>query len=236
MASTTDKGQIIALFTPSMKLAELIDCNHNLLSVLSRLDVSLGFGEHSIEQACRIHGVNVDSFLIICNMYNFEGYIPSQTVLDMADVMDIVKYLHNSHLDYVQSLRSLQSLLEQMMEPCSASQKKMIEKFYNGYRDEVRIHFGYEEDIVLPYVKSLVEGKSGDGYSIEAFEEKHGDIEEKLGDLKNLVMKYLPETCDQVLRYDVLHQIYHLEKDLTKHTLIEDNVLTPMVMHIESLR
>ena len=46
-------------------------------------------------------------------------------------------------------------------------------------------------------------------------------------------MKYLPDTCDTVLRNEVLYRIYRLEEDLTKHTLIEDNVLIPVVNKME---
>ena len=46
-------------------------------------------------------------------------------------------------------------------------------------------------------------------------------------------MKYLPETCDTVLRNEVLYRIYRLEEDLLKHTAIEDNVLIPIVNRME---
>ncbi len=226
---------MVMVISPNMKLADLIDINHNLLAVLSRLEVSLGFGEHTIDEACKLHNVNTEAFLLICNVYNFEGYVPSQALLDRADVRDIMKYLHNSHLDYTNtSLRDLESLITKMLVNCPEAQKKLVEKFFDGYQNEVKNHFDYEENTVLPYVKALLEGNRQEGYSIETFEENHGNIEEKLCDLKNIVMKYLPESCDQVLRYEVLHQIYHLEKDLTRHTLIEDNVLIPIVARMEA--
>ena len=226
---------MVMVISPNMKLADLIDINHNLLAVLSRLEVSLGFGEHTIDEACKLHGVNTEAFLLICNVYNFEGYVPSQALLDRADVRDIMKYLHNSHLDYTNtSLRDLESLITKMLVNCPEAQKKLVEKFFDGYQTEVKNHFDYEENTVLPYVKALLGGNRQEGYSIETFEENHGNIEEKLCDLKNIVMKYLPESCDQVLRYEVLHQIYHLEKDLTRHTLIEDNVLIPIVARMEA--
>lgn len=225
------------VINPNMKLADLIDINHNLLAVLSRLDVSLGFGEHTIEQACKLHNVNTEAFLLICNVYTFEDYVPAQSLLDSADVRDIMKYLHNSHVDYTTcSLRQLESLTSKMLEGCPDAQKRMMEKFVDDYQREVRNHFDYEENVVLPYVDDLLRGDGRTGYSIETFEENHGNIEEKLCDLKNLVMKYLPQSCDQALRYDVLHQIYHLEKDLARHTLIENNVLIPMVARMEQRR
>ena len=72
-----------------------------------------------------------------------------------------------------------------------------------------------------------------DGYSMEQFEENHSNIDEKLNDLKNIVMKYLPSVCDTVLRNSVLYHIFFLEDDLDRHTMIENNVLVPMVNRLE---
>ena len=38
-----------AVFSPSMKLADLVNMNYHLLGVLSRLGMSLGFGEITVE-------------------------------------------------------------------------------------------------------------------------------------------------------------------------------------------
>ena len=53
-------------------------------------------------------------------------------------------------------------------------------------------------------------------------------MDEKLNDLKSIVMKYMPETCDDNLIQNVLSGLYTLENDLSKHTYIEDELLVPM--------
>ena len=180
------------MITPSMKLADLIELNYRLLDVMSRLGVGLGFGEHTIADACRNCGISESSFLLICNEYACNGYVPSGELLASASVADIMKYLHNSHIHYMDS-----------------------------EMETLRLSF--------PYVEALLAGKSGNGYSIAQFEENHSNIDEKLNDLKNIVMKYLPDVCDPLLRNRVLYHIFCLEEDLHHHTLIEDNVLVPMV-------
>ena len=59
-------------------------------------------------------------------------------------------------------------------------------------------------------------------------------MEEKLEDLKNLVMKYLPPVCDQQDTYKALFYIFSLEEDLEKHTVVEDEILVPIVNRLES--
>lgn len=229
---TTEIERVV--FSEQMKLADLIDVNFKLLNVLSRLGISLGFGENTIKEVCERQGINLNSFLLICNIYTYDSYMPSADLLAGADPATIVDYLHNSHAFYLgKEFVGLENNLSAMVEPCDELQKKIVAKFFSDYRTQVERHFEYEEDVVFPYVQSLIEGGRHESYSIEQFEENHSNIDETLNDLKNIVLKYLPETCDTVLRNEVLYRIYRLEEDLLKHTLIEDNVLIPMVNKME---
>lgn len=224
------------LFSESMKLADLIGMNWKLLNVLSRLEIGLGFGENTISEVCARQGINLNSFLLICNVYTYEDYVPSAELLKGADTVTIVEYLHNSHSFYLdKEFVSLEKNLNDMVEPCDASQKRVVAKFFADYKAQVENHFAYEESVVFPYVRSLAEGKVHEGYSIEQFEENHSNIDDALNDLKNIVMKYLPDTCDTVMRNEVLYRIFRLEEDLTRHTLVEESVLIPLVNRAEGM-
>lgn len=222
------------IFSASMKLADLIDLNWKLINVLSRLEISLGFGENTISEVCQKQGINLESFLLICNVYTYDDYVPSADLLSGADPITIVDYLHNSHAFYLdKEFVGLENNLNTLVQPCDTTQKKIVAKFISDYKSQVEKHFAYEEKVVFPYVRSLVEGGSSRAYSIEQFEENHSNIDETLHDLKNIVMKYLPSVCDTMLRNEVLYRLYRLGEDLEKHTLIEDTVLIPIVNKIE---
>lgn len=217
-----------------MKLADLIELNWKLINVLSRLGISLGFGENTISEVCQRQCINLESFLLISNVYTYDDYVPSAELLSGADPETIVEYLHNSHSFYLdKEFAGLEKSLRNLVQPCDDNQKKIVAKFFSGYKSQVEKHFAYEESVVFPYVRSLVDGSSQQAYSIEQFEENHSNIDETLHDLKNIVMKYLPSICDTVLRNEVLYKIYSLEEDLEKHTIIEDSVLIPVVNKME---
>ncbi len=229
---TTEIQRIV--FSESMKLADLIDVNFKLLNVLSRMGISLGFGENTIMEVCERQGIDLKSFLLICNLYTYDGYMPSAELMSGADPTTIVDYLHNSHSFYMQKeFAGLEEELKAMVEPCDATQKKIVARFFADYKAQVKNHFDYEEEVVFPYIRALMSGQRHQSYSIDQFEDNHSNIDETLNDLKNIVMKYLPDTCDTVLRNQVLYRIYRLGEDLLKHTLIEDNVLIPMINKIE---
>ena len=234
-----------------MKMADLIGADYRLLTVIYRLGIKLGFGEKTVEETCRESGVNCDTFLLIANVYATEGYVPTTEMMTAASAIDLVRYLHASHSYYldheIQDLsRIFEDLLrpcifEDLLRPCTPMQRDVIMRFFDGYREEVENHFAYEEDIVFPYVRSVAGGQRVEGYSMETFEENHNNIDEKLNDLRNIVMKYLPPICDTVTAIKALSRLCTLalsrlctlEADLEKHTLIENSILIPMVNRLE---
>lgn len=229
-----DTQHRIELFNKEMKVYDIIDLNFNLLLVLQRIGIDLKYVNLSIEDACRNCGIDPGTFVLICNVYTFNDYIPTSATLEASKLEDILKYLHNSHTSYTgNDLKVLAGSFNRLIEPCNEQQKQVITKFLTDYEEELRNHFAYEEDIVFPYVDSILRGdKSGD-YSIEKFSENHESIDEKIEDLKNIVMKYLPRECDNEMRIKVLISIYHLQDDLKRHTYVENNILIPMVSRLE---
>lgn len=218
----------------NMKMADLIGADYRLLTVIYRLGIKLGFGEKTVEETCRESGVNCDTFLLIANVYSTEGYVPTTEMMTAASAIDLVKYLHASHSYYLDhEIRDMDLLFESLLRPCTQMQRNVIMRFFEGYKEEIERHFAYEEDIVFPYVRSVADGHKVDGYSIETFEENHNNIDEKLNDLRNIVMKYLPPVCDTVTAIRALSRLCTLEADLETHTLIENSILIPMVNRLE---
>ena len=108
---------------------------------------------------------------------------------------------------------------------------KLLKRFYKEYQNEVKSHFEFEEEIVFPYITNLAQGVKSDSFTIETFEENHSNIEDKLSDLKSIIIKYLPGGVLQEERISVL---FRLSEDLEKHTLIEDKILAPYVELLEN--
>jgi regulator of cell morphogenesis and NO signaling len=86
---------------------------------------------------------------------------------------------------------------------------------------------------VFPYIESLLDGSSEAVYKISNFEDNHTNVEEKLNDLKNIIIKYLPGTYTSNIRMKVLNEIFKIESDLRKHTLVENRLLIPLVTKLE---
>ena len=215
-------------------MSALVEANYHLLAVFSRLGLDGAFGEMTVREMCNKNRLDPSTFLLICGVYSRKDFIPSEEMLRDGRIEDILRYLHKSHDYYINNaLVLIASSIENLISPCTSAQKQVIWKFFSDYKAELDKHFAYEEGEVIPYVQNLLLGKPSTVYSIDRFEENHSNIDEKLSDLKNLILKSLPEVCDDGLRVRLLNYIYALQNDLTCHTRIEDEVLVPMVRILE---
>ena len=225
------------LYTPKMKLADIISSNPSLVLILQRFRIELGFGEKSVAEVCRANGLSEQFFLLICNVYTNDRYLPSMEELQETDMSSLVPYLIASHSYYLdERIPHIERHLDRIAEACPQNHKEILQRFFHDYKTEVQNHFLYEEKTVFPYIEALRKGESGDGYSINQFEENHSNIEDKLNDLTNIFIKYLPGNIMPKERVSVLFDIFQLSGDLNKHSLIEEKILIPYVETIERSR
>ena len=225
------------IFSGNMKVSELADCNCRLLLVLSRLGISGSFGEKTVSELCSKAGLDTETVLLICRVYASAGYRPSAREVRRCRVEDVVRYVRQSHDFYLRNaIESIASSIERLIAPCQSAQQQVVRKFFSGYKDELLKHFAFEEKEVIPYVGGLLEGRRSQTFNIHYFEENHTNIDEKLSDLKNIVMKSLPHECDDTLRLNLLQDLYALQDDLRSHTCIEDHILVPMARMLEGAR
>ena len=68
----------------------------------------------------------------------------------------------------------------------------VIRRFFDEYAEEVNKHMQYEERVVFPYVKGLLRGERNDKYNISIFRKRHDQVEMKITELKNILIKYYP--------------------------------------------
>jgi regulator of cell morphogenesis and NO signaling len=215
---------------------DLVDVNYHLLPVINRFGITLGQKEASLEEICESKGVNLDFFLVILNTFHNKNYFPEDELKSFSPIL-IIDYLKKTH-DYYASyvLPKLEDLLAKLIESDTSNNKELllIRKFYLKYKNELIIHVKEEEELVFPYISSLVEkGKVNSVYSIHSFEEEHSNVEDKLNDLKSLIVKYLKPVYDNNICNEFLITLFRFEKDISNHNRIESNILIPQVQELE---
>ena len=223
------------LFSSDSRLSDLITAHPSLLSLLSRLGISLGFGDRSIADVCEESGVDTAFFLLICNVYTLNNYVPSTAAILGTDMTGLVPYLEKSHKYYVEKrLPHIECHLDAIAQKLNARIGRVFISFFKEYKEDVETHFMHEERDVFPHIRGLMAGNRDATYSIGEFIDTHSDIEGKLDDLLNIVFKYLPPQVDDDNVLDVVDDILRLSEDLKKHTFIEEKIMVPLVKHLEN--
>lgn len=214
-------------------MSGLVTDNYRVLLVMSRFRIGLGFGDKTIDEVCRENAVDTGTFLAIVNMTLDED---TTTVPDISDVSveSLLGYLHHSH-DYFLDFRLpgiRRDLVEVLDEPASDLSWAII-RYFDEYVAEVRKHMMYEEETVFPYVRALLNGEAPKNYNIDVFGTHHDQVEARLREFKNILVKYYPARSTNEIN-SVLFDIFNCENDLASHNAVEDCVFIPAVRKLES--
>ena len=225
-----------------MKISDVILNNPYLMLLLEHFGIDVPLQEKTVNDVCIENGIHTELFLTFANLYNGIRY-NSKRAFSHLETPTIVNYLKNSHAFYSKEIYpNILGIIKQMNSANNLKEMALVEKFFGEYFGEVTEHLNYENDIVFPYVIELYETVKDQKpanykteYSVAEYKDHHDDIKEKLNDLKNLLIKYLPQKDDQPIRRKLLFSLFELEYDLIIHSQIEDLILIPLVARMELL-
>lgn len=218
-------------FTATDTVVDLIESDYNIVPLLSRFSIPLGFGDKSIAEVCGEAGIDPDIFLFIVN-FTLTGHL---SLPDESYASGIVDFLLNSH-SYILTYKfpHIRANLLAALDAHHSDINPAIVQFFDDYVEHVRKHFAYEERNVFPYVRDLAAGRTiTTTYTIERFRIHHDRIAEKLSELKNIILRYYTTSVPNLM-YDVLVDLFTAEKDLKNHNDIENLILIPMTQKMEN--
>jgi regulator of cell morphogenesis and NO signaling len=220
-----------------MKLTELFFENPMLLLMMEHFDLDFVAHEKTVAQVCKENNISSDLFVSIANLYN--GFHQSAGFQYTGDDLPvIIGFLLNSHQYYKnEKYPEIRSLIDRLAKLNSAPEIKLVGKFFDEYFEEVTEHLDYEDQIAFPYFSGLINklknGTESSTFSADEYLDHHTDIETKLSELKNLLLRYISIKDDRTLRRQLLFSLFELEYDLIIHSVIEESILIPLVKEIE---
>lgn len=236
------------LFQPNNKLASVIHKDHSLLPVINRLGVRLGFGDKTIQNVCEESGIDLNFFIETINVFHHEAYFPEKKLLDFPIQM-VIDYLVQTHQYYKEFLIPENDRLIELFlssSPVENPDNQLVRKFYARFKEEFVIHINFEEKEMFPFILELNQVVENPGlrhqfrqkypsYSVSSFEKEHSNMDDKMDDLTNIIIKYLPPNYDQNWGNAFLANLFLFEKDMKNHSRIEDHILMPKVKQLEKL-
>ncbi len=209
------------VFTGRMKMADMMASNYDLILMLPRFGIALGFGDKTVKEVCRDNGVDENFFLTVCNIYTFDEFRPDDEELSRIDNRVVAEHLRASHRYYLEErLPHLQHHLDHITERVGQS-GEILRKYYADYCREVRDHVRREEKNLAAMMEGPAD-KVSDHYL-----KSHDNIKDKLSDLTQIIYKYLPGEHLNEEMMELVFDILQLSRDLEKHAMIEELLLVP---------
>ena len=221
------------LFSANAKLCDLITTNPALLHILDRCGIRFGFGEKTVKSVCEEYSVDVHFFLLICNIYTFDGYLPEEEQFNSINISALIEYLKLSHSHYlIKRVPHIEAHICRIASIMPAHVSSLLTEFFNQFKTVFSKHFTYEECTIFPHVQNILEGRR-DSVKYNASAAEHANIHNHLNDLVQIVVKYLPpsQTTDDMI--DVVVDLLELSVDIKHHQDIEDKILHPIVKQLE---
>lgn len=220
------------MYEPDDKLISIIKDNYNTLQSLGAFGINLGFGNKTVKEVCESQNVDTYTFLAVVN-FTINGYLNYEDAGRLS-VPTLMQYLKASHVYYLDfELPYIRRALVNALDE-KHSLARLILKLFDEYAHGIRKHMEYEEKTVFPYVDELVKGNVSSNYDIETFSKHHTQIDQKLSELKNIIIKYLPSDG---LRNNqltaALYEIYNCEQWLKEHADVEDEIFIPVIRRLE---
>ncbi len=222
------------IYEANDKMIDLIRDNYNILQGLGAFGISLGFGEKTVSEVCQEQKVDAFTFLTVVNLI-INGIRPTthNAQLSVPTLLQYLKASHQYYLDF--QLPFIRRELEESLVP-DESMTLLILRLYDEYAHSIVLHMRYEEKMLFPYVESLMRGERMEGYDVEMYSKHHGSTADKLLELKQIIIKYLP--ANGLLNNKLtatLYDIYNNEEWLHLHAQVEEEVFIPAIRQLEKM-
>lgn len=180
--------------------------------------------------------------------YLITGDIPSE-LISKSSLEDLLFYVEISHQFYLnkslpqisQSIRNLKNLIGN-----SHPSILILDHFFHQYYQHLVEHFELEDELVFPYVRTLVEVQNGefekldllrlcDRYILSSFHDNHTDTEIDIKKVRRAIMEFQPPSHGDSQYRVLLNQLKNFEEDLHFHAEVEEEILIPKALELEKV-
>ncbi len=130
------------LIQKNMKLADVIHHDHDLVTVINRFNIHMGFGDKTIKMLCAEKEINLEFFLTILNAYHDHQYFPKKQLQSFQASL-LVDYLNKSHKYYLEEkIPEIEVLINKLKdkEDLDLETFLLLKNFFSGYKQELISH------------------------------------------------------------------------------------------------
>lgn len=184
------------LFSDTTKLVDVLTTNYRLLDVFPCFGMGLGFGDRTVKQVCDEKGIPITIFLLVCNVYTFEDYIPDEQTIEQIQIPDLLDFSLASNKDYreVNRIKLFDRTIE-LTENCPEVFRNAVAEFRKQYEQILFAYFEYDEQVNFPYIRALARGEEPKNASMPIVMKNKEEVRVAFSDLQNLLIKHQGMFC-----------------------------------------
>ena len=221
------------MITENDKLSDVISHNIDLLPIVHRLGLSTNLGEKSISEVCN-HNTEETKFILgILNTYSYADYLPNPDDMELAPLIEFLTKTHEFHKQV--TILRLYGFIDQLKQ-LMPDEKLLIvvEKYLKQYIRKLLQHIEFEEREIFPLVEKMHNSNSlAPAPTLKKLFKQHTNVENEITDLKTIIIRHIPLNINMNLINDLLHTLYHFEKEQLDHARFEDKILIPKLFNLQ---
>jgi regulator of cell morphogenesis and NO signaling len=207
-------------------------------------------GSKSLIAACLQARIPVETVLQALEQGGGVKQTPGSTTPDLgsATLTDLIEHILTVHHAYVkQELPRISQLLHKVVSVHGKNRPELgqIQKAFQGMAEELNSHLLKEEHILFPYIVALESAVENDkpkpipafgtvGNPVHMMEMEHDSAGDALKEISKLSSNHTPPD-DACFSYRTLYTVLkEFETDLHQHIHLENNILFPRAIELES--
>ena len=211
-----------------------------------KIDYCCG-GNKPLSEACASAGVDVDAVMeMLTKVTQFEDAEPMD--FQNASLSQLVTHILDTHHVFTKSeLERLETLTGKVIAAHEGNHPELMDlgKLFKLLSDDLKPHMFKEEQVLFPYIQAMVNANENNqvrpfapfgtvNNPIRMMMREHDNAGQILRDMRALTSDYhVPD--DACISYKTLYQaLENLEKDLHQHIHLENNILFPKALKLET--
>ena len=232
---------VMIVITPEQKLADVILRDYNLIPVVNSFGIELGFGDKTIASICSKHQIDAVFFSVLLNVISSESYVLDKQI-NVLNTSQLLDYLRKTLANYkVSQINVIDIHIAQLIASSSGENEhlQLIENFFFQFKTEFN---QYESDVniqLYDVIESVYDGFFCKGMKptckfpdFELFREHFYQLNEKLSDMKSLLIKYLSGNFDRRIRNAIIYIISRFEEDMHNYMRLQYKLFKPMMQEV----
>lgn len=210
-----------------------------------KIDYCCG-GNRPLAEACSSAGINVDSVMEL--LAEAAQSTPDAFDFQNASLPELIAYILDTHHGFTKSeMARLQLLADKVLAAHGGNHPELVhlDELFTRLCDDLTPHMFREEQVLFPYILRLVEAAAHNrsvpfaafgtvNNPVRMMMREHDTAGEILRELRALTSDYnVP--ADACISYRTLyHALEDFETDLHQHIHLENNILFPRALDLES--